>query len=177
MFPKCLENEDLILDFQPRGIGMDMCMCFVPACREITIEMRANITAFVNSEKEGKQIVQMLGGLAIVDHREYEPDWIQVKLGACKDHVHKLEKLHQLVSLDGHINLNRIHKAYEHEESLMIDPEMGKFMDLVLGCERYYVDKQDGEWWIFDNDGEGLVGGASTSQMLHLAYAKRDELF
>lgn len=177
MFPQCLENEDLILDFKSRGIGTDKCTCFVPACTETTPMIRSNIAAFVNSQKEGNLAVRMLGGLAIVDYRENEPDWVQVKLGACPDHIHKLEKLHELTSLDGHITLNRIRKAHEYEENLMIDPDMGEFLNSLLGCEEYYIDKDDGQWWIYDHGGEGIIGGGSTSQLFHLAYAKRDELF
>ena len=154
-----------------------MCGCFIPGCMNYAIEMRSNIAAFVESEQDGEKAVLMLDERAVLDYRAYEPHRIQVKVGACNDHLHKLEYLHRTTKKDGHITLKRVHDAYEYEVTSMIDPEMADFMDKLFGIDNYYVDKQDGEWWIFANDGEGLIGGPSMSAMLHLAYAKRDELF
>jgi hypothetical protein len=86
------------LKFRPRGIGLDMCPgCFVCGTQyrdgDLAHTYLNNIAAFVASKEEGEQIVQWFDGKARLDFREREPDWIQVKVGACDDHKHTLEDL------------------------------------------------------------------------------------
>lgn len=83
--------------FSSRGIGLDVTPgCFV--CGG-TQGMRSNIAAFVRCKDSGKRVVEMFGGKgARLDYREYEPDYVQVKVGACDAHVSCLENLHHITS-------------------------------------------------------------------------------
>jgi len=79
------------LMFAPRGIGSDNCpCCFV--CGEGG-GLMANIAAFVKSKEEGEKIVSWFDGRARLDWRPHEPDWIQIKVGTCKEHRRQLEEL------------------------------------------------------------------------------------
>ena len=55
-----------------------------------------NIAAFVASKDAGERIVAMFERGAWLDYREYEPNWIQVKIGACDKHKQNLELLERL---------------------------------------------------------------------------------
>ncbi len=46
----------------------------------------ANIAAFVTSKEEGEEVVRWFGDGAYLDFRPSEPNWIQVKIGACEKH-------------------------------------------------------------------------------------------
>ncbi len=97
------------LSFRSRGIGSDQCPgCFV--CGGET-GLMDNISAFVASKEEGEQIVAWFGGRARLDFRDYEPNWIQVKVGACATHRGNLEHLQRLVSVHGRIRQRDIQEA------------------------------------------------------------------
>jgi hypothetical protein len=64
--------------YSPRGIGTGFGVCFV--CGEYH---RKDLAAFVKSKSTGERIVNMFRpGVARLDYREYELDWIQVKVCA-----------------------------------------------------------------------------------------------
>lgn len=83
--------------FRTRGIGLDVCPC----CFVCGATQRApganhylnNIAAFVASREEGASIVEWFEGKAAMDFREKEPNWIQVKVGACDLHLANLQAL------------------------------------------------------------------------------------
>lgn len=78
--------------FASRGIGKDWNLpCFVCG---VLMELSDNIAAFVRTKEAGERVVEMFGGRARLDFREYEPDRIQVKVGACAAHASKLQALH-----------------------------------------------------------------------------------
>ena len=95
--------------FSVRGIGTDKtpgCFCCGGKKR-----YHNNIAAFVKSKQAGERIVKLFGEYgAWLDYREFEPDWIQVKIGACDKHLPNLEKLAELTS-DGIITLDKVEKA------------------------------------------------------------------
>ena len=97
--------------FRSRGIGMDRCDCFVCGRRDNTssVFMR-NIAAFVQCKEAGERVVAMFACGARLDYREFEPDYVQVKIGACEKHVENLEKLNELVK-DGIITTARVREA------------------------------------------------------------------
>jgi hypothetical protein len=79
------------LSFSPRGIGCDSCPgCFV--CGGDT-KLYSNIAAFVKSKEDGLQIVTWFERGARLDWRDSEPNWIQVKIGACDKHMPNLYRL------------------------------------------------------------------------------------
>ena len=101
------------LPFAPRGIGLDVCPgCFVCGGEEHADGFLNNIAAFVNSKENGETIVKWFGELARLDFRPSEPNWIQVKVGACDKHLLNLKKLEELtfeyrVIRESHIRLAR----------------------------------------------------------------------
>lgn len=98
------------LSFKCRGIGLDSIeRCFV--CGHETPHVTPNIAAFVESKGEGEKIVKYFyPGSARLDYREHEPEWIQVKIGACEDHKFCLEVLRKLTS-DGDIHESNVFLA------------------------------------------------------------------
>lgn len=80
------------LYFAPRGIGTDNCPgCFVCGTRVLGGgRAMSNISAFVKSKEEGETIVQWFTGVARLDFRPSEPNWIQVKVGVCGNHEPEL---------------------------------------------------------------------------------------
>ena len=85
------------LSFRSRGIGSDTCSCFV--CGEPPPKVFfSNISAFVKTKEEGEEIKSWFNGQAWLDYRPSEPNWIQLKIGACEKHLPNLEALDKIVS-------------------------------------------------------------------------------
>jgi hypothetical protein len=104
------------LSFGPRGLGSDACPgCFVCGTGKIGAgyEMLDNFAAFVASKEEGEEIVSWFGGRARLDYRSSEPNWIQVKVGACKKHVPNLEQLYNASSVYGRLRKKDITDAIQ----------------------------------------------------------------
>jgi hypothetical protein len=99
--------------FRSRGIGLDSCLCFVCGTNDRTGEgveghtMLHNIAAFVACRESGERVVAMFQQGAKLDYREYEPDYVQVKIGACDKHLLALQFLHAECG-DGRITAERI---------------------------------------------------------------------
>lgn len=93
------------LSFQSRGIGYEAVPgCFVCGSRTRTPEGHSalhNIAAFVKSKDDGEIICDWFGNMVRLDYRLHEPNWIQVKVGACDTHRPWLEKLHNVTSRHG----------------------------------------------------------------------------
>lgn len=99
--------------FRSRGIGLDNCECFICGTHDRDGEDHMylhNIAAFVECKESGERVVTMFDRGARLDYREYEPDRVQVKIGACDKHLTNLEKLNELTK-DGIITTSRIAKA------------------------------------------------------------------
>lgn len=85
--------------FRSRGIGLDICTCFICGTNDRTGKGETylnNIAAYVQCRAAGERIVEMFKRGARLDYREYEPDYVQVKIGACNKHLKNLKKLDQL---------------------------------------------------------------------------------
>lgn len=83
--------------FSSRGIGLECLPCF---CCGGKARLVNNIAAYVQCKDAGERIVEMFkasGSDVNLDYREYEPDYVQLKVGACDEHLPNLEKLDQLV--------------------------------------------------------------------------------
>jgi plastocyanin/ribosomal protein L37AE/L43A len=94
--------------FHSRGTGLDVTPgCFVCGGYE---SLCSNIAAFVQCKEAGERVVAMFSHGARIDYREYEPDRVQVKVGACAEHRHNLERLHSLVA-DGVLTSEKIAEA------------------------------------------------------------------
>lgn len=81
--------------FWSRGIGMDI----TPGCLVCGGErgLHNNICGFVQNKEAGERVVSMFQSGAWLDFREHEPDRVQVKIGACKQHLENLKKLEKTV--------------------------------------------------------------------------------
>lgn len=99
--------------FHSRGIGTDRAPCFVCGLGDLN----SNIAAFVQCKDSGERIVGMFKDeRARLDYREFEPDRVQVKIGACAKHFSALEKLREITQ-DGCITVARIAEAREVAET------------------------------------------------------------
>lgn len=91
------------IPFRSRGIGLDSVpRCFVCGSEKRTIDNHHanqymnNIAAFVDTKDDGEKVVSLFqADSAKLDYREYEKNWIQVKIGACDEHKGNLECLHR----------------------------------------------------------------------------------
>lgn len=106
------------LQFSTRGIGLDACTgCFVckatARSEKETNSYMSNISAFVKSKAEGEKIVEWFGFGAWLDFREHERDWIQIKIGACDNHIPQLESLSKKTTVHGIIRQVDILNARE----------------------------------------------------------------
>lgn len=80
--------------FHSRGLGMEYTPgCFVCGGGK---KLYNNIAGFVQCKESGKRIVKMFKSGAYLDYRDYEPDRVQVKIGACDEHLSYLEELDTL---------------------------------------------------------------------------------
>ena len=84
-------DENTAIRMSPRGLGSDSSPgCFICGGDP---GLYSNFSAFVGSRMEGEQVVQLIEQGVRLDYRDREPNWIQVKIGACEDHVAQLEIL------------------------------------------------------------------------------------
>ena len=118
------------LAFGVRGVGLDMC----PRCYVCDSKVRGpgknaylnNISAFVKSKEEGEKVVEWFKGTtenipaherARLDYRDFEPNWIQVKVGACDNHVHCLNDLaRRCANNHGRIRIHDISESRKAEK-------------------------------------------------------------
>ncbi len=100
-----LHNNGIV--FRSRGIGLDYCPgCIFCKNGSNKSRLMKNISGFVECKEDGEQIIKWVKddkGI-ILDFRENEPDWIQVKIGSCDKHENKLKKLHQLCMVNNMIS-------------------------------------------------------------------------
>lgn len=94
--------------FHSRGIGLETTPgCFVCGGNEC---LHNNVAAFVQCKTSGERVVGMFPHGARLDHRDSEPDRVQVKVGACDVHLPNLERLNALVG-DGVISEQKVTQA------------------------------------------------------------------
>ncbi len=121
--------------FIVRGIGLDF------GGKDYVC--RANIAAFVESKEAGERVVEMFrrntnctekakknmycfvdgGDPAWLDYRYFEPNWIQVKVGACDEHKKCLENLYNLVLENDNIITDDIIIKAQQESCKNLDSE------------------------------------------------------
>src|SRR4030042_6394738 len=104
--------------FCPRGIGLDDCTCFVCGTHKRDGKketMLHNIAAFVQCKTAGERVVARFPKGADLDYRPYEPDRVQVKIGACDQHLENLKALYKLCE-DGILTEEKINKAIKGEK-------------------------------------------------------------
>lgn len=93
--------------FGSRGIGREL----LPACYICPLDetcptterhhLLYNISGYVRSKEGGERIVAMFGHGAKLDYRDFEPWYIQLKVGTCEGHQPGLELLHRLTRENG----------------------------------------------------------------------------
>lgn len=84
-----------VFSVSSRGIGKDWTPgCFVCGGEK---ELYFNISMFVQSKTDGESVVSLFKQGAKLDWRQQEPGWIQVKIGACEEHLENLETLNSIL--------------------------------------------------------------------------------
>lgn len=95
--------------FTSRGIGKEFNLeCFVCGAQP---GLMANIAAFVRCKAAGERVVELFKKGARLDYRDFEPDRVQVKVGACSKHEPCLETLHSLVVQDNVVSKRLIRES------------------------------------------------------------------
>lgn len=94
------------IGFKSRDCGLDCNFknCYACGC---SLEKYANhnLSGFVESKEQGESAVKLFReGSAWLDYREREPNWIQVKIGACEDCKDCLNSLNKLTRVTSTIN-------------------------------------------------------------------------
>lgn len=110
--------------FRPRGVGLDTCPgCFVCGAAKRSKDANDylnNVSGFVRTKEEGERIVQMFvvedgedpnASRARLDFRPSEPNWIQLKVGACDAHLPNLEALVTMTGKYGRIRQRDVEDA------------------------------------------------------------------
>lgn len=98
--------------FRVRGLGLDnIGGCFV--CGELLDHCCSNISGFVKCKASGERIAKLFPSKIghRLDYREYEPDRVQFKIGACDVHKPNLELLQILVGDTGVITEGLIKRS------------------------------------------------------------------
>lgn len=108
--------ELLALQFRSRGLGIDGgARCFVCGKPDEAPHSRGdNIAAFVDGKRGGERVAGLFTACdshGRLDYRPSEPNWVQYKVLACKEHVPNLERLHELTRPDGLITVERLLEA------------------------------------------------------------------
>lgn len=89
------EKENGSIPFRTRGIGSEFGKCF--KCDHAQ-GLMGNISAFVDNREDGERIVEMFNNHGVyLDYRESEPNWIQVKILACTEHLPDLQLLNRAI--------------------------------------------------------------------------------
>lgn len=99
--------------FNSRPVGYDMVTCFCCKDKNKVNQSMNNIAGFVVCKEAGERVIALFDtytGGARLDYRPHQPNYVQVKIGACKKHFANLEKLAELVS-DGVITRKKIKEA------------------------------------------------------------------
>lgn len=95
--------------FRPRGLGTDWTPgCFVCGGAE---GLYGNVAAFVQCREAGERVVAMFGAGVRLDYRQYEPDRVQVKVGACAAHEGALRTLLRATSAEGRLTAGMVRDA------------------------------------------------------------------
>jgi hypothetical protein len=108
-----MSTDEVFEHWAPRGIGTESGLpCFVTGERPEFPGFTPNISGFVNSKEAGERVVEMFDGLARLDFRPHEPQWIQVKVGALQEHAAVLNLLMEKVIKAGNrISRNMIQET------------------------------------------------------------------
>lgn len=108
------------LNYRPRGIGSNWIKCFVcGVARGLLCEdgvyysgmCQPDMAAHVGSKENGERVVALFRAYGLhvaLDYRESEPNWVQVKAGACDKHFRDLEHLFELTRPTGKISPNTL---------------------------------------------------------------------
>lgn len=136
--------------FNTRGIGRNSILCFVcgrgmsyGTPREASEvggqdnfyytggSCQQDMAAFVESQEAGARIVDMFDRKAYLDYRAFEPNRVQVKVGACKDHEANLMYLGEL-TMCGFITKEKIELARNPKKELyktVAEERLKSYMD------------------------------------------------
>ena len=94
--------------YRPRGTGLNWIPCFICGSLPADGKCQTDMAAFVANREDGLAICKLYtkaGLTATLDYRDFEPNWVQVKVGACTQHEANLTLLQTLVGThDGTIN-------------------------------------------------------------------------
>lgn len=90
-------------NYSPRGLGLNWLPCFICGAdgqpNEHGSTAQSDMAAFVRGKEGGEEVVALFESLGLnakLDFRDYEPNRVQVKVGACATHLPNLMLLEHL---------------------------------------------------------------------------------
>lgn len=60
--------------------------------------LQHNISGYVKCKASGERVVDMFAQGAYLDFRPYDPNYVQVKIGACENHLDNLKHLDEVIT-------------------------------------------------------------------------------
>lgn len=76
--------------WRARGVGFGVGTCLVTGETDVG---GPDIAGFVSSREAGERVVALFGGRARLDYRDFEPNWIQVKVVVKEEHKDVMTRL------------------------------------------------------------------------------------
>ena len=101
--PTChtkFEEKDSLF-YNPRGIGSNWIPCFICGKENEDGRCQSDMAAYVRGKEQGEKVVALFASCGLsakLDFRPSEPDYVQVKVGACQEHEPNLNFLLFLTS-------------------------------------------------------------------------------
>jgi hypothetical protein len=125
------------LYFSSRGIGGSSGSCY--CCGKMGSN---DLCGFVKSREEGRAIERSLKGGHVLDWRPYEPNWIQVKIVACKVHLENLKKLEELIYDNKMISIKKISESIPADEFYQNLSKYGFFINPYDKVQEWELEKK-----------------------------------
>lgn len=94
-----------------RGVGTESGLkCFI--CGKEGNPYLSNISCFVQTKEEGEEAQKWFQG-SYLDYRDFEPNWIQLKIGACAEHYGELQRLNKFLHANSTVSKQDIKERFK----------------------------------------------------------------
>lgn len=114
---ECIDKNERVR-FVPRGIGQNWIPCFVcgreNSRKKDNQSVNNDLAGYVQSKESGEKILKMFAKKVKLDYREHDPNYVQVKIGACNDHLRNLKLLRDLIIEHGNVISQSLIKCVMH---------------------------------------------------------------
>lgn len=122
------------INFRPRGSGSNWIDCFVCGHKALYDGLgegscNYDMASFVDSKEDGEAVLKLFesaGCMSVeLDYRPHEPNWVQVKVGACFLHQPSLALLGEWCR-DGKITQRRIEQCLPRPNPVRTEEQLAQ---------------------------------------------------